>query len=490
MKLLNRSRRRILLSGLVFVVGGWLAVTASVPTAFLLGVLLGAGVIVYRPMLGVLFFAVTIPVENLVMFGDSTLTRLMGMGVFAGWGVHKILYGESWRTLFQNPLMLPATLLIALAALSMLWAREPGITLAGTFQLLQMFALTLLLLDLLNAWTRVEQFVRVLVIGALTASAVTLFQFYVSGLDRAGSQVGGGVNETSLMLLTLLPFAFYMLRSSQSAIWRLLGRISMVAGVGAIVVTFSRMSLLLLPPLLLTQYWETLRHRRGSGWLAVTTAGIVIVAMLNVPWSLVERRASTILPYIEATMGDGAGSGSEEGEMSARGYHLLIGLEIFADHPVLGVGYGNYGDYFLHDYQFQVEGMSKLFKSRRSPHSSNIGILADLGLVGLALWLYLLGVGLYAVFRAWRSMRGRGHGSDGFFLVQAVAYSYVLHAAAYTWYVPSQELKLFWIILSLTVVTHGLAMRTVGARGSGREAPFVGSSPARTGSYAQIPTYG
>ncbi len=167
--------------------------------------------------------------------------------------------------------------------------------------------------------------------------------------------------------------------------------------------------------------------------------------------------------------------------MSARGYHLLVGLEIFADHPVLGVGYGNYGDYFLHDYQFEVEGMSKLWGSRRSPHSSNIGILADLGLVGLALWLFLLGVGLYAVFRAWRTMRGRGYGSDGFFLVQAVAYP---------WYLPSLEQKLFWIVLSLTVVTHGLAMRTVGAQGSGRKQPLMESTPARAGSYAQIPTYG
>ena len=68
MRLLSRSRRRVLLNGLVIVVVVWLVFTRSVSIAFLLGLLLGAGVVAYQPMLGVLFFAVTIPMAG---FADS-----------------------------------------------------------------------------------------------------------------------------------------------------------------------------------------------------------------------------------------------------------------------------------------------------------------------------------------------------------------------------------------------------------------------------------
>jgi len=465
----------------LLLLGCLLAVAAAVPAAaLLLGVLLGAVVVVRQPLIGVLFFAATVPLANLLVFQGGTFTRLIGMGVFAGWGIHKILYRESWNRVFRSPLVLPATLFVAWVALSMLWASYPTLTYSGTITIVQLFALALLLIDTLDSWKRTEWCIRVLIAAALATSILVLWQYFVGGAHRAGDNLAGGQNETAMLLVTLLPFAFYMIRSEQSHFWKLLGISYFLIASLAVLLSFSRMNMLLLPIVILSQFWLTLRHGRGRPWLAIATAGVVVVALLYAPWQQLERRAESILPYLRASVENPGGRGAAES--SARGYHLRVGFAIFADHPVLGVGYRNYGEYFRRLYQFEVEGNEQLLDTIRSPHSSTVGIMADLGLVGLGLWVWLLGLGIYASFRAWRTLRRIAHRSDSFLLVQAVTSAYLLQAIAYPWYTPNQDQKLFWMILALTIVIYRLS-EELAARSGARSAGFAVAS-ARPAPYA------
>ena len=70
-------------------------------------------------------------------------------------------------------------------------------------------------------------------------------------------------------------------------------------------------------------------------------------------------------------------------------HHWLGAIEIFNDHPVLGVGYENYGQAFLTTYQFEVpqKWVQRVYTTLRSPHSSILGLLAELGLIGTAVWV-------------------------------------------------------------------------------------------------------
>jgi O-antigen ligase len=457
-----RSNGKPVLVTLALILVAWLTFRESMTVVFALAFLLGAGVIVYWPMIGVLLFAITIPIEALLTFdafGSATFTRVLGTGVMAGWLGHKLLTGEPWTAVFRNKLLLPGTLFVGLACVSVLWAQDPSATLRAIRRLLQLFALLFLLVDVLDDWKKAEAFVRVLVIGALIAAFVTLHQYYVGGVRRAGGGVTGGVSATSVFLMTSLPFGFYMIRSSQHAVWRLLGALSILGSIGGIIVTFSRMGMILLPLLLMSQLWETLRYRQGSRWLA-GAAVVALLSLTTIPWDQVADRAATIGTFVDRTVA-GAGSAEAEGGTAAgRTYHALIGLAMFEDHPILGVGWGNYGHQFYQVYQFEVEGAETLYLGIRSPHGAFVGILADLGLVGTGLWLLLLGGGLLACFVAWRCMRLRAPGSDGFFLVQAVTYAYLLQAVAYTWSTPTYETKVFWIVLILTAVVEGLARRT------------------------------
>ncbi|MEJ2240304.1 MAG: O-antigen ligase family protein [Gemmatimonadales bacterium] len=400
----------------------------------------------------------------LPMAGFAFGLLLIGLGVFAGWAVHKILYRESWSSVFRNPLVLPAVLFAALVALSMLWAEYPRRTYVGAITVFQLLALALLLIDTLNKWERVEWLVRVLIAAALMTSILMLWQYFVGGVHRAGDNLAGGQNTTAMLLVTLLPFSFYMIRSAQTPFWKVLGISFFLLATLAVQLSFSRMNMLLLPIVMVSQFWLTWRQGRGRPWLAMAIAGTLAVGVLYAPWERLERRAETILPYLQASIDNPGGRAVEKS--SARGYHLRVGLAIFADHPVLGVGYRNYGEHFLRLYQFEVEGSEEFLDTVRSPHSSTVGIMADLGLVGTGLWLWLLSLGLYLSFKAWRMLRRTAHRSDSFFLVQAVASAYLLQALAYPWYTPNQDQKLFWMILALTVVTYRLSHQLLARRGS------------------------
>jgi len=121
---------------------------------------------------------------------------------------------------------------------------------------------------------------------------------------------------------------------------------------------------------------------RKRSLLALMTA-LLIFWQVVLPVSVVER--------INMTQ-------SEEGELdSSAGSRLVLwqhGIGLFEENPLFGVGY--------RVYQFTTQG------HLRDPHNMYVGFLAEFGMVGLSLFLFLF----YLAFRSgWRLYRSA---SDGF----------------------------------------------------------------------------
>jgi hypothetical protein len=166
------------------------------------------------------------------------------------------------------------------------------------------------------------------------------------------------------------------------------------------------------------------------------------------------ERASTIGPYIASTLNPDPDNPISSG----RGYHIRVGLAIAKDHPIAGVGYLNYGWYFVRQYQFEVGGRERLFTSPRSPHSSHVGILADLGLIGFTLWLLLLfAVGMRYSVAAWRISKRHGL-LEYRFMAESLMVSFGLHALPYGMYQPNQQDKILWVLLPMTFAAYRLVV--------------------------------
>ena len=430
------------------------AVAIDAPSLLVLFLVLVAGyLMLVRPFLGLLLLAATLPLEDLfVVGGVGTATKLVGIAVAITWFVGKVLRRESFYPVVSSGLFLMSSLFLAVVLASSLWAVEPTVVHSGFVQLVRLLVFALIAVDLLKSWARFEWLVRVLILSAAVAGALTIGQHLEGGIGRAGVGIMG-VNAGAAVLVTLMPFAFFMMLYEEHRLWKLLGIAFVPIATGAIFVSFSRMNFLLLPLVLLALLWEPIRMKTGRPWLIAVIGGIAIAAATVVPWDRIWQRVDTIAPYLESSVQSGT---DEAPTASSRGYILRVALVIFQDYPVLGVGYNHFGYHFLHTYQYQVPGKKRLSTTWRSPHSSHLGILADLGLVGFLPWIGILLISFRNLRRA-RSCAAGTRSLKQILLIRALTYGLLLHALPYAFYFPNQKTKIVWLLLGMTVVVKRLA---------------------------------
>ena len=124
-----------------------------------------------------------------------------------------------------------------------------------------------------------------------------------------------------------------------------------------------------------------------------------------------------------------------------------VSLAMFADHPVLGVGVGNF-DVRAPEYRrAHAPGLSAVI----APHNLYLQMLAEGGLVGLFGWLALYGGATVLALRAW--LRGRDHGrAPGGRLAAGVV------AGLVGWAVASLFLHLANLRILVVVVAVGAAL--------------------------------
>jgi len=90
--------------------------------------------------------------------------------------------------------------------------------------------------------------------------------------------------------------------------------------------------------------------------------------------------------------------------LTERGYFNKAGIRIWKAHPILGVGLGNYGFYYiLPEFNPGRRGSTKL-----PPHNLYVQALAETGIVGflvLCWWIFLAGLNYWNAERNWEGSR-------------------------------------------------------------------------------------
>jgi O-antigen ligase len=386
--------------------------------------------------------------------------------VFGIWMLRKIVRRDSWLPILKPPLILGALAFLVWSFISTLWAEHRSAAIIGLISQVQLVFLALIVIDVIQSWNKVTWIARLLVIGGLIAAAFTAEQYFVQGVKRAGDGISGGINFTASTLVSTMPFAFYLIRSRAKGLWMLLGLIYIPLGIVAVIVTFSRSSYLLLALVLLAHAWLLMRTEARRGWSLVLVA-LSLAVFIVVPREAVNERLETISPLVENWLQAGE---SESAQADARAFHWKVGLEMLKDSPVFGVGFSNFGEEFLL-YQFEVQGTPDIFSNPRSPHSSYVGILTELGLLGIGLYLFMLGATLQNLIHARRQLRFSDE-PNNFYLVQAVYYVFIIQIL-YGWALNTHLNKNFWLFLGLSVVLYRLAMIPTPAEEETGTEPFA-----------------
>jgi O-antigen ligase len=340
---------------------------------------------------------------------------------------------------------------LAWVALSALWAEKPG----DTSAVLLKYGLDALLFVIAFEAVRTSGHVKALLAalvagGAMAAAYGIVASPNLSGL--AGSptaaadldRLGGTIADPNLLAAVLvvsfvLAAALTATTSSPAARWALMG----AAGLALLCVflTASRGGVVGLLAALATGI-VLARGRRAAaiaGALAVVAASALYVGLFDP--GVVQR-------YSTADGGNG------------RTDLWKVGWRMVEANPVHGVGGGNFRDASVHYVLAQpgsIEDSQFIIDQPRFAHNVYLEVLAELGVVGLALFLALVGAAIGTGVRAARRFGRLGDG-DMELLSRAVVVALVA-LLAMDFFLSDQFSKQLWLLLALCPALLAIADR-------------------------------
>lgn len=267
---------------------------------------------------------------------------------------------------------------------------------------------------------------KILLLGTFFSNLAVIIQ----ALPRLSEEVwrfGGvlGIMPQGSLLSMFLPIYFLLLIHLQEKKLKLAALIFVIVGVFAILFTGTRgawLAVLVLLPLI--TFIHSKSKLKNLGILSAAFA--LIVALVMVTPALSSR---------VATIGDL--------KMQSNSERLLMwqsAWQMFKDHPIFGIGYGQYGE------AYQTQYISPLAKETNLRHAHNnfIQILAECGLVGFSAFILMITYFSYFALKGWAVEK-----NIAYLLYLCVLWGVIFHGFTEYNFETSVTSKIYWFALGL-----------------------------------------
>lgn len=352
----------------------------------LLGVVAYAAIVIDRPMVGlfVALCAFFLPIR----FGGVTL--LQSVGMFTALLI-AIWFFRERRAIELGNLFIPLTVLGLMCILSLYYTRDTAETVFYIRKWVFNMAFYLMLTNLVTTFDALRRALWAIVMMACVNSGAAVYDFMTtSELKYRSPGLLENQNSLGILAALALPLALYQYLYRRG--WRRWLSLGLVVVLGAgVAASVSRGALIaLLVALALTAWVERRRWRR---LLIVVLVAAVLVPLL--PAYYFERVGN----LVEDARGTVPLDGTER--MTSRGFYNVAGLRIWSEHPILGVGVGNFGHYFVQArYNPGLQASTEL-----AVHNIYLQALVEFGLVGAAMLAWLVIATTRNLWRAGRLVR-------------------------------------------------------------------------------------
>jgi putative inorganic carbon (hco3(-)) transporter len=343
----------------------------------------------------------------------------------------------------------------------------------GTFTELyaKVVLIFVLMVNTLTSPKRIEQFTWLIVVasGYIATRAVLDYARGVNLIEhgRVQGSVGGmfkNPNDLALNMVAVIPLAAFLVLRPASLLKRGIAALCTVMMLGAVVASQSRSGTVGLFVMSLVLGVQLLKRKPGVV-LAFVFAGLLALPLL--PSSYWQRVASITNKDLDQT-----------GSREARSVLLRESFEAFASHPLTGVGAGQFKNY-------NPDGREEAW---RESHNVVLQVASELGVVGLAVFFYLVVRAFYAPIQTRRLLRaaapGRRPSRTGPAPVEPLGdaeyaslglHSAVLSAALAGWFICALFASVayhwtFYYLLALAVAPRDYLLARAAAARSGRRA--------------------
>jgi O-antigen ligase len=249
----------------------------------------------------------------------------------------------------------------------------------------------------------------------------------------------GEQNRYAQVLVVLVPLGLFRFWGERRRLLRVAAGVCTLLIVSGILLTFSRGAAVALVGLFLTM--AALRYIRVRDLVVV---GLTIVILIGIVAPQAIIRLDSLAGVVALANSQ---EGAADGAIVGRATSNLAALNAFIDHPIVGVGPGQYFRRFSQEYGNDL-GL-RHFDSQRRAHNLYFETAADLGIIGFSAFMAVIGATLLPLWRLRRRLRETRPelaNIAGSFFLSVVAYLYTgvfLHL--------SYE-RYFWLLLALAAV--------------------------------------
>ena len=410
----------LLTAGLV-----WLHLSPGIVLCLTLGGI-AVPLLCLRPIIGAHLFVMTLYVES-SFAQDVLVMKAIGAAVLTSW----LLNVAVRRTvkLNLNALTVAMVLLVTWCGVTAIFAENAQMAILRTFQFVQLVVAALMFSSVLDTTSKIRGVYAAIVLWTCIATVVAIVMYYM-GMTRVAQGFLQNRNALAMYIIIGIICAYVLYQAARSAVGKVIFLSTFPVFFLGIALTLSRTGLIMLMVALLLVWFRLARERRFF------VIGSTLVVLCLVSFLLPDtfwKRAGSIVPAIER----------QEDTFGLRVKIWKVGIQMVKEHPVTGVGGGN----FLLSFGRYAEG--RFLWRHLSPHNAYVGMAAETGLVGLGLLILVLLLGMATARSAIRAGIIAGNPEVRFFAVVAEVTIFANVVGCFTG--DGEAQKIMWIMFGVAL---------------------------------------
>jgi O-antigen ligase len=362
----------------------------------------------------------------------------MGVVIVLSWLLNMAVNRK--RRMQIDGLLMTMMLFVLWSGLLIMVSIEAGTAIGRTMTFFQLVIGAAMFSTIIDSRTRLRGVYRIIVAWTTFSALIGIAQ-YLSGMPEAVGLIGNR-NAFAMYVNIALVCAYLLHQSVRGPLEKMMLAMSIPVLFLALALTFSRAGLIVLGVAMALVFAKAARERRFQILIASSVLIILIAVFLPAAfWS----RAGSIVPSIQR----------QENSFGLRVGLWKAGIRMVADHPISGVGPGN----------FRVAlpryGRGAILGARLGAHNSYVSVAAEMGIVGLTLFLLLHIMALKRIRRRSAAAARSGDTDVGLLALTAETCILIIMLSALSGHLEST--KYLWIFFGLA-----MAIGRLSASGTGR----------------------
>lgn len=241
-----------------------------------------------------------------------------------------------------------------------------------------------LIINMLDSWKDVRNMMWLLTITGVLMFGYGIYLYLFSGITVSGIRLISLIddpNSFAIKLIPLVAFSYVLFKTEKIFVLKALSSFALLLVTAAVILTFSRggiLALLLVLSLIAINEIKTLK------------SFVLVVGLLSLTLPLLLKE---IFVFRFSTLSKITGDVSFIQRLKI----LEGGVAMFLEQPFLGVGVGNFVTH-IKDYSKILVGLVA--------HNSYLHVAAELGVIGLTLFLALFIVTIKSLKNSWKRLKG------------------------------------------------------------------------------------